>query len=146
MTRYHFQIVDTAQSHRLDAELLEGQVLVESGGQADAFAYDHGFYLNYVRNNPQALARRFGPLAACSYGLLQCELETVYERGFQGLPHQLFDPAIGLEWGARQLAYLLAYFHGDYTRALEAYNAGIGNLPAGNGYAQKVYEQAKALR
>ena len=143
MTPYLAQITATAKGHALDVELLEAQVLVESSGRPDAFHFDLTFYERYIRTNPAAKAGRFGPLAACSYGLLQVELEVAYERGFQGLPHQLFDPAIGLEWGAKQLAYLLAYFHSDYTRALEAYNAGIGNLPAGTAYANRVYEQAK---
>jgi hypothetical protein len=143
MTAFHDAIVATAQRYALDAELLEAQVLVESSGRSDAFHYDLNFYERYVRNNPRALAARFGPLAACSYGLLQIELEVAYERGFMGLPHQLFDPGINLEFGARHLAYLLKLESGDYTKALEAYNAGPGNLAAGEIYAQKVFTEAR---
>lgn len=141
--RYRDLVVSAAQAHDLDVELLEAQVIVESSGEPDAFHFDLNFYTRYVRTNPAALAGRYGPLAACSYGLLQVELETAYERGYRGMPHQLFDPAIGLEWGARQLAHLLAWAQRDYARALAAYNAGEGNVTAGQVYATKVFTQAR---
>jgi hypothetical protein len=133
----------TAVRHQLDPELLAAQVLVESSGRPDAFRYEPHFYAMYIRGNASAKATRFGPLAACSFGLLQIMLETACELGFGGQPCDLFDPAIGLEWGAQHFAALLAWAAGDYRRALAAYNGGkAGNevQPFRNDlYARRVF-------
>lgn len=117
-----------ALRYGLDADLLTAQMMVESSGQPDAFRFEPGYYRRYIRGNPAALARAYGPLAACSYGLLQILYESAVEIGFSGQPHELFDPSTGLEWGARYLADLLRWAGGDYTRALCAFNGGkVGN-------------------
>jgi soluble lytic murein transglycosylase-like protein len=142
-------LLAAAAAHRLSPDLLIAQAQVESSGEPDAFRFEPAFYARYIRGNASAAARRFGPLAACSFGLLQIMLETACELGFDGQPHELFDPAIGAEWGARHLAALLAWAGGDYTRALAAYNGGKGGNVAppfrNQVYADRVLATARGL-
>jgi hypothetical protein len=137
-----------AARYSLSPGLLQAQIIVESSGMADAFRWEPAYYTRYIRNNPQAKAARFGPLAACSFGPLQILLETACELGFSGLPWDLFDPAIGLDWGAHYLAQLLAWAKGDYHQSLAAFNGGkSGNAkpPFRNeAYAQRVFSVYQA--
>lgn len=114
---------------RLQPDLLEAQIIVESNGDRFAFRFEERYFDTYIRSNPMARGYKYGPIAACSFGLLQIVLETALEDGFTGLPHDLFISRVGLLWGARHLSALL---HGwadeDYDRALAAYNGGkLGN-------------------
>lgn len=128
-TRWRALVEQAAARYELDADLLEAQVLVESSGDPDAFRYEPGFFRSYVRDNPRAAAAHDGPLAACSYGLLQILLETARELGFAGSPAALFVPEAGLDWGARYLRTLVDWAGGDVERALCAYNGGrAGNV------------------
>ena len=115
-----------AAKYALSPELLAAQVLVESSGDPNAFRYERAFFDTYIRDSVKAKAVRYGPLAACSYGLLQIMLETAVEFGFTGRPEDLFVPEIGLEYGAKYLSSLLLWAAGDYTRAWCAYNGGKG--------------------
>lgn len=131
-----------APRYNLDPVLLAAQVLVESSGRPDAFRYEPAFYAHYIVGHGDAAAARFGPLAACSYGLLQILLETACELGFTGPPHDLFVPEVGLDWGAHHLKTLLDWAAGDVVRALCAYNGGkhaaYVKPYATQGYADKV--------
>ncbi len=126
LTAHHDLIGRTATRYGIDPELLEAQVIVESSGDPNALRYEPAFFRTYVKGNPAAKAAHFGPLAACSYGLLQILLETAVDIGFPGQPWNLFDPAVGLEWGAKYFERLLVWAGGDYTRALCAFNGGKG--------------------
>jgi soluble lytic murein transglycosylase-like protein len=141
-------IVRVATAYGLDPKLLAAQVKVESNGESDSLRFEPAFYRTYIRGNADAKAARFGPLAACSFGPLQIMLETACEIGFVGQPWDLFTPAIGLEWGAKYLASLLVWAHGDYAQALAAFNGGKGGnekLPFRNqAYADKVLAMVKA--
>jgi hypothetical protein len=131
-------VTASAAKYALSAELLAAQVLVESSGDPYAFRFEPKFFRTYVLGNVHAKAARFGPLAACSFGPLQIMLETAYELGFTGFPEELFNPAIGMDWGAKYLATLLAWAQGDYTKAWCAFNGGKGaalTLP----YANQIY-------
>lgn len=151
MTPYHDAIAAAAEKHGLAPVLLEAQVLVESSGQTDAFRWESEYYVRYVRGNPAAKAARFGPLAACSFGLLQVMLETACELGFTGQPQDLFVPQVGLDWGAADMASLLAWTGGDYHRSWAAYNGGRGAAqgttfpPAQQRYVDHVLQVAKSL-
>jgi len=123
-SQYRALIEATARPLGLDARLLEGQVFQESSDQADAFRFEPAFYRRYVKDNPAAKAAQYGPLAACSYGLLQIMLETAVEFGFTGQPWDLFRPSVGLAAGARYLAHLRDLHGGDMTAALLAFNGG----------------------
>lgn len=138
-------VTKIAAMYGLDADLLGGQILVESAGQADAFRFEPAFYRHYIKDNPRAVARTHGPLAACSYGPLQIMYEVAVEIGFHGEPHELFDFETGLYWGARYLASLVTWAKGDLHAALAAYNGGkAGNEPdatpdRNHAYADKVF-------
>jgi soluble lytic murein transglycosylase-like protein len=123
-TRYSTLIQQAASLYGLNADLLEAQVLEESSGEPDAFRWEPDFYRHCIHGRAQAVAGRFGPLAACSYGLLQIMLETAMERGFADRPEQLFVDRVGLAWGAKHLQALLALSPGDYPLALARYNGG----------------------
>jgi soluble lytic murein transglycosylase-like protein len=142
----HALVFQVATVYHLPVDLLTAQVQVESGGDPHAFRYEYDFYTRYIRGNPDAKAGQYGPLAACSYGLLQIVLEVAYEIGFDGRPEELFEPRIGLAWGAKKMQALLAWAGTNYVQALAAYNGGTGgnqHPPFRNlAYAEKVYAAA----
>jgi hypothetical protein len=103
MKTTHRPLIDTvAARYALDADLLEAQVIIESSGQADAFRWEEGFYQHYILGKTLPYGD-LGPLAACSYGLLQIMFAVAYELGFRGRPEELFVPAVGLDLGAKKL-------------------------------------------
>jgi hypothetical protein len=87
-----------ARRHGLDPALVSAVVAVESGFQ------------------PQALS----PKGA--QGLMQLMPRTAREMGVA----DPFDAAANLDGGSRYLSSLVARYDGDLTRALAAYNAGMG--------------------
>ena len=139
-SQYRALIEQVAAQFGLDGRLLEAQCWQESSDQADAFRWEPGFYRRYVKGNAKAKAGQYGPLAACSYGLLQIMLETAVEEGFGGNPWDLFTPAAGLYWGARHLARLRDDHAGDMMAALLAFNG--GGDPT---YASRVLQREQEL-
>ncbi|HEY2945715.1 MAG TPA: lytic transglycosylase domain-containing protein, partial [Vicinamibacteria bacterium] len=91
-------VAEAAQRHGLDPALVMAVVGVESGFQ------------------PQAVS----PKGA--RGLMQLMPRTAREMGVA----DPFDPAANLDGGSRYLSSLVARFEGDLTKALAAYNAGMG--------------------
>jgi soluble lytic murein transglycosylase-like protein len=87
-----------AHRHGLDPALVSAVVAVESGFE------------------PQAVS----PKGA--QGLMQLMPRTAREMGVA----DPFDPAANLDGGSRYLSSLVARYDGDLTRALAAYNAGMG--------------------
>lgn len=119
-------ILTTAARYHLDPYLLEAQVWVESSDNPFAFRYESSFYTTYLKAKPFWSA--WGPLAACSYGLLQILFATAVEDGFAKRPEELFVPIIGLDAGAYHLRTLLDRLKGDPSAALASYNGGlVGN-------------------
>lgn len=123
-TPYTALIEEVADVYALPAPVLEAQILVESGGDANALRYEHDFFVRYIKDNPAAKGAVYGPLAACSYGLLQVMLETMLELGFPGRPEDLFTPRTNLVWAGKYLADLVRWAGGDLERALCAFNGG----------------------
>lgn len=115
-----------ANVYDLPFALLEAQVIAESSGDANAFRYEHEFFERYVVAKSAVAGAQYGPLAACSYGLLQIILTVAMELGFDGRPEQLFTPQVGAAWGAKKMQALLAASNGDYDQALARYNGGAG--------------------
>ena len=136
MKPYEDLIVSTAIQYNLDPDLLSAQVQVESSRDTFAFRYESAFYGTYLKHgNPLSII--YGPLGACSFGLMQIILEVAMELGFADRPEKLFIPQIGLEWGAKKMQALLKWSNNDYNRALSAYNAGMGS-PVNLVYIKKV--------
>jgi soluble lytic murein transglycosylase-like protein len=65
-------------------------------------------------------------------GLSQIMLETGAKPGLGVTPIQdRADPVENLRFGAEYLGALIEEFGGDYTKALQAYNGGLGNVQKG---------------
>jgi hypothetical protein len=123
-------VTSIATPLNLPADLLMKQIQVESSWDEWALRFEPVFFLRYVKGRPEAKAGHFGPLAACSYGLLQVMLEVAYEIGFTGRPEDLFDPQIGLLWGCKKLRAIWDRHPAmPYEQVLAIYNGGVlGNL------------------
>ena len=138
-------VQQVAATYHLPADLLRAQVQVESSGDPFAFRYEHAYFVRYLRHQPDVRGARFGPLAACSFGLLQILLETALEIGFTGVPQDLFTDRIGLTWGAIYLRKCWDTAGGTldvYPKALARYNAGLavqGPPFLNQAYIDKVY-------
>jgi len=112
-------VAESAQRHGLDPALVRAVVGVESGFQ------------------PQAVS----PKGA--QGLMQLMPATARDLGVT----DPFDPAANLDGGSRHLSALVVRYEGDLTKALAAYNAGMGAVARHGGvppyaetrkYVQKV--------
>lgn len=147
-TAYRTNIERVADEHRLEANLVEAVVIIESSGQTDAFRFEPDFYRRYLANDPRyvgQIARRI----ASSYGLMQVMFTTALEHDFPYQdPEYLFVPAIGLEYGCRHLEMLLAWADGDVLKALAAYNGGKGNWKGERpqAYCRKVNAKLEAIQ
>ena len=141
-TAHESLIEEVSTAYGIPLDILHAQVIKESSGFADAFRFEHAYYDAYIKHNPTAKAFRFGPLAACSYGLLQVLLETAMEEGFDGRPEDLFLPRIGLTWGVKHLLTLWereGRTPEGLKIALARYN---GRGPAAQAYADSIYALA----
>ena len=141
-TPYDALIHQVANQFGLPFDVLQSQVIQESSGDPFAFGFEHGFFTTYIKGNPHAKAAQYGPLAACSCGLLQILVETAVEHGFTGRPEDLFDPLTGLTWGATYLADCLTKASGNLHEGLRRYN---GTGTAADNYANAILHRAGRL-
>jgi soluble lytic murein transglycosylase-like protein len=126
---------ELATAYRLPPDLILSQILVESSGDQFAFRYERAFFVKYILAHPERSIARYGPLAACSYGLLQILLATAVDYGFLDQPWMLFQPRIGLNYGLRYLAVCWQAVGGtdaDLAGAVACYNGGLAlaHVPA----------------
>lgn len=89
-------IVEAAQRHQVDADLVEAIMAVESG--FDPFAVSDKNCKGLMQLHPDT-AKRFGV-------------------------DDIFDPEQNIEGGVKYLEYLQNYFDNDLTKVVAAYNAG----------------------
>jgi len=136
---YDALIQTVANSYTLPYDLLRSQVFVESSFDPQAFRHEPDFFDRYIRHHPEAKGYAYGQLAACSFGLLQILLETALEIGYDDRPERLFDPRVGLVWGAKYMQTRLQKSGGDYHAALASYN---GTGPVALDYADRIYALA----
>ncbi len=94
-----------ASKYKIDPDLVEAVVNVESGGDPNAIS------------------------PAGAQGLMQLMPETASSLGVR----DAFDPLQNIEGGVRYLSQLIDYFGGDITKALAGYNAGPGAVDEYNG-------------
>lgn len=76
-----------------------------------------------------------------SWGLMQMQIPTARDMGFQGPGEGLFDPATSIALGAAYLSWIKDYLsrrgHAGENAMVAAYNAGVGNVV--NGYQNFPY-------
>jgi hypothetical protein len=141
-TLYRKNIEFAAAQHGVDPDLLEALVVTESSGHADAFRFEPKFYERYLKDKEQ-WAGKIPRRISSSYGLVQCMYPTALQYGFSQTaePEMLFLPDLNLDLGAKILAALLKRFNNSVEKALQAYNAGPGNIgsPAAKVYSEKVF-------
>ena len=146
-------IHEAANEHMLPFDIVRGVVIRESSGDQFAFRYEPAYFRRYIvddpltvmNDHPHAVAQRYGPLAACSFGLMQIMLETALEIGFEGRPEDLFRPSVNLEWGCTLLKKLVDQYQGDIRKALAVYNGGPGAVMTGPPYRTEAYVNAVFL-
>jgi soluble lytic murein transglycosylase-like protein len=163
-TPHRAAIERAAAAARLDADLVEALVIVESSGNPYAWNPEprYRYLWDVARGAPfrkvtlEEAAAKWPPpdfpmLAGdrdqewwgqqASWGLLQVMGAVARERGFHGpyLP-ELVDIDLNLRIGCRHLAALLAWAKGDRWKACAAYNAGFTGWDdaRGQAYVSKV--------
>lgn len=109
-SRYWKEICDIAVKFALDPLLVEAIVLTESGGNTDAFRFENDFYNRYLKPLKMYVGQNPRRISS-SYGLMQIMWPTAVERGLSPTdpPEALFVPEKGIEFGCRQLAFLVAW-------------------------------------
>jgi len=150
-TPYRHQIEGAGHEHGLDPDLIEALVICESIGCADAFRFERGFYLQYLKDNPKYAGHNPRRIAS-SYGLCQVMFTTaqLFDYPYEE-PEYLFIPAINLEYGCRILGDLLEWADGDAMKALAGYNGGKGGWTSKDpqDYCKRVirkFEEIQAAR
>jgi soluble lytic murein transglycosylase-like protein len=160
-TPYTGLIREYAAKYDLDPDLVEGLVLQESGGKADAFRFEPLFWERYkLASKPEwkgKIARRW----SSSYGLCQIMGVVAREEGFDlDDPELLFVPSTNLDFGCAHLRRLFdwadtfteASERQRLVAALAAYNGGRGgnsplDHPPRNGkYAESLLAIARTLQ
>lgn len=111
----------------VDPFLIEAVIQQESSGNADAFRHEPGFYLRYLKGNPEYQGQHPRRISS-SYGLMQIMYPTARELGFTGEPEDLFDIQLNINLGTKLLKKLLDKYKGDVEKALAAYNGGPGGV------------------
>lgn len=171
-TSFSFDIQQAALPHRLDPDLVEALVIIESDGNPWAINPEPRYrWLVDVRTGEP-----FRPLTSeeassavppvdfptlagdrdqewtcqrASWGLMQVMGAVARERGFRR-PYltELCNAQINLAYGTKHLAAMVRWAEGEIDAALGAYNAGPGGArgPAGQTYAAKVLRVWRDLR
>lgn len=148
-------IVKTAETFRLDANLLTAMIQVESSGNNWKNRHEPAWRYLY---EPRAFAEKLyisldteTVNQSCSWGLLQIMGSVAREQGFTSDLCMLCDPNTGIYFGAKYLRTLMDKF-ADEEHVIAAYNAGPGVKKTDGGmwqnfqYVDKVYSQLRKLR
>lgn len=170
-TTWTHDIAAAAGTNRIDPDLVEAIVIVESGGNPWAINYEPRYrYLVDVRNwqpfrklteleqTSEIPPADFRSVAGdpdqewvsqqTSWGLMQLMGALGRELGFRGAYlTELCRLDLNLRLGCLHLSNLLRWAEGDVAQAVAAYNAGRGgwSSPAGQAYARKVLTARKDL-
>jgi len=147
---FHF-----SHENNLNPWIVEAIIWQESNYRPDAVRLEDGFYDLYVDDMEPDVVEELCPranniaiqkiLMSVSYGLMQIMGVVAYERGFRGMPEELFDIRTNILWGCRHLRFLYDFFQGDDRDIISAYNAGSPSDHNLN-YVQSVEEKMKELR
>lgn len=115
-----FLFLSIAAAHGLPPGLLESVCYVESGHKVTA-------------------VRRHDGSSRTSFGICQIQLRTARFVGFRGNVHGLMEPRNNVEYAARYLKYQISRYHGDYSKAVSAYNQGTTRSHGGTQYLARVF-------
>ena len=148
-SRYTADIQRIATVEGVDPNLVEGIVLTESSGNADAFRFEPLFWNRYLKSKSEWIGRNPRRVSS-SYGLMQIMYPVALERGYdpKNPPELLFVPDMGLRYGCRQLRWLQDWAEGfpqatpakRLQAALASYNGGRGgNSPTDAILRNEVY-------
>lgn len=74
-----------------------------------------------------------------SWGIMQLTLPTARQFAPNITIEKLNDPDTSIDIASRLLAWLLVEFKGDLSKAVKAYNQGIGNTKNGKNYADSYF-------
>lgn len=124
---YREVIQRIAQEEGVDPLLVEAIIQQESGGKADAFRHEPGYWLRYCVKDPKWQAEEPRRVAS-SYGLMQVMYPTAVDHGFNQEPEALFGIDANIRIGCRVVKRLLERFSGNVQEALAAYNGGVGGI------------------
>lgn len=122
-----------APKHSLDPSLILAIIEQESGFDTFAYRYEKGFFKNYIEGMDDEELATFPPcsrpteaiMRATSWGLMQVMGQVARERGFRGpFLSSLCDPLVGIEYGCKHFAAILASRNGDINAALQRWNGG----------------------
>lgn len=123
--RYRREIDHWAKHFKLDPDLVEAVVRVESSGLAHAYRYEPAFWDTYLAD--QSFYKGKNPRrVSASYGLMQVMYATAVDHGFPAgsEPELLFVPDQSLYYGCHVLSRLMDWAKGNIDQALAAYNGG----------------------
>ena len=140
-----------AKEHSLPDWLVKSIISVESGGNPYASRYEHEFYINYIVGlgkiyvSPPCSLQTERILRATSLGLMQIMGQVARERGFKGTYlTELCIADVGIEYGCRQLSYLVKKFGPNIDDVIRAYNG--GNPKANNiDYLRRVHAERENI-
>jgi len=97
---------------------------------AERYGVDPQLYVRLIERESGFDPKARG--AAGELGLSQIMAATARDPGYGVRPiDDRLDPVENLRFGAEYLAALIRAFDGDYTKALQAYNGGVGNVKRG---------------
>ena len=97
---------------------------------AERYGVDPQLYVRLIERESGFDPKARG--AAGELGLSQIMAATARDPGYGVRPiDDRLDPVENLRFGAEYLAALVRAFDGDYTKALQAYNGGVGNVKRG---------------
>lgn len=122
--RYQADVEAAAAAHKLDAALVRAVCMVESSGRTSAYRFEPAFWTRYLADN-SAYRDGVPERVSASYGLMQVMHPVACELGYTGEPEALCVPSVGLDYGCRKLAQVLAWARGDVAAGLAAYNGGM---------------------
>jgi|JI7StandDraft_1071085.scaffolds.fasta_scaffold17611_6 soluble lytic murein transglycosylase-like protein len=153
MSAWKELIIRSAESFRLDANLIEAVIMVESSGNPNAVRFEP---LWRYFNHPSVWAEKLGisraeeeMLQATSFGLMQVMGGTARDLGFTDDLNMLKNPEIGVFYGCKKLSQLQKKYEQE-DQVISAYNQGNARMRNGmfvnQRYVDKVYTILRAAR
>jgi len=104
------EIAEASQQYQVPESWIRAVIETESSWNPNAYRYEDR-------------------IKDASYGLMQILGKTAIGLGFDGdVYHDLYDPALNIDLGTRDLAQLIRSYGTDFRRVYSAYNSGNPDL------------------